>query len=123
MLLPIRWLKDYIDTQKSGKELADGLTLSGSHVESIYSMNKGVKGVVVGKIIEIKKHPDADKLVICKIDIGTEVLNIVTGATNVREGQFVPVATIGTILPGDITIEKTSFRGVDSFGMLCSLKS
>ncbi|OLS02829.1 phenylalanine--tRNA ligase subunit beta [Tissierella creatinophila] len=122
MLLPIRWLKDYIDTQKSGKELADGLTLSGSHVESIYSMNKGVKGVIVGKIIEIEKHPDADKLVICKIDIGREVLDIVTGATNVREGQFVPVATVGTILPGEIIIQKTNFRGVDSFGMLCSLK-
>ena len=122
MLLPIRWLKDYIDTQKSGKELADGLTLSGSHVESIYSMNKGVKGVVVGEIIEIEKHPDADKLVICKIDIGIEVLTIVTGATNVREGQFVPVATIGACLPGKIIIEKTNFRGVDSLGMLCSLK-
>ena len=62
MLLPIRWLKDYIDTQKSGKQLADGLTLSGSHVESINSMNKGVKGVVVGRILKIEKHPDADKL-------------------------------------------------------------
>ena len=122
MLLPIRWLKDYIDTQKSGKQLADGLTLSGSHVESINSMNKGVKGVVVGRILKIEKHPDADKLVICKIDIGTEILNIVTGAANVREEDFVPVATIGSILPGEITIEKTNFRGVDSFGMLCSLK-
>ncbi len=122
MLLPIRWLKDYIDTQKSAKELADGLTLSGSHVESINSMNKGVRGVVVGKIIEILNHPDADKLVICKTDIGTEILNIVTGATNLKEGDFVPVAAIGAILPGDIKIQKTNFRGVDSFGMLCSLK-
>lgn len=122
MLLPIRWLKDYIDTQKSGKQLADGLTLSGSHVESINSMNKGIEGVIVGRILKIEKHPDADKLVICKIDIGTEILNIVTGATNVKEEDFVPVATIGSILPGEIKIEKTSFRGVDSFGMLCSLK-
>ena len=121
MLLPIRWLKDYIDTQDSGKNLADGLTLSGSHVESINSMNKGVKGVIVGKIIEIEKHPDADKLVVCKIDVGSEVLTIVTGATNVNEEDFVPVAVVGTVLPGEITIEKTNFRGVDSFGMLCSL--
>nr|WP_300005087.1 phenylalanine--tRNA ligase subunit beta [Tissierella sp.] len=121
MLLPIRWLKDYVDTEKTGKSLADGLTLSGSHVESIISMNKGVKGVIVGKILKIDKHPDADKLVICKIDVGNEVLIIVTGATNVAEGDFVPVAVVGTVLPGEITIEKTNFRGVDSFGMLCSL--
>ena len=105
MLLPIRWLKDYIDTQKSGKQLADGLTLSGSHVESINSMNKGVEGVVVGRILKIEKHPDADKLVICKIDVGTEILNIVTGATNVREEDFVPVAVVGSILPEDVRIE------------------
>lgn len=122
MLLPIRWLKDYIDTQKDGKELADGLTLSGSHVESIYSMDKGIKGVIVGKIKEISKHTDADKLVICKTDIGREILTIVTGATNLKEGDFVPVAIIGSVLPGEIEIEKTNFRGVDSFGMLCSLK-
>ncbi|MGO1469207.1 MAG: phenylalanine--tRNA ligase subunit beta [Tissierella sp.] len=122
MLLPIRWLKDYIDTQKNGKELADGLTLSGSHVESIDSMDKGVEGVVVGKIMDIVKHPDADKLVICKVDIKTVVLDIVTGAKNIKIGDYVPVATVGSILPGDIKIEKTNFRGVDSFGMLCSLK-
>ena len=122
MLLPIRWLKDYIDTQKSGKELADGLTLSGSHVESIHSMDKGVEGVVVGKIMDVENHPDADKLVICKVDIKTVVIDIVTGAKNIRVGDYVPVATVGSILPGNLMIEKTNFRGADSFGMLCSLK-
>ena len=122
MLLPIRWLKDYIDTDKSGKELADGLTLSGSHVESIYSMDRGVEGVVVGRIDEILEHPDADKLIICKVDVGDEILTIVTGAKNVREGDYIPVAVTGAILPGGFVIEKTDFRGVDSFGMLCSLE-
>lgn len=79
MLLPIRWLKDYIKTDKTARELADGLTLSGSHVESISSFNKGVENVVVGKILSIEKHPDADKLLICNVDVGAEKLIIVTG--------------------------------------------
>lgn len=122
MLLPVKWLRDYIETKDEARTLADGLTDSGSHVESIIGLNKGIENIIVGHILNIEKHPDADKLVICKIDIGTEVLQIVTGATNVREGDYIPVAVIGSKLPGDITIEKTNFRGVDSYGMLCSLQ-
>ncbi|MDR7870387.1 MAG: phenylalanine--tRNA ligase subunit beta [Tissierellaceae bacterium] len=122
MLLPVKWLKDYIKTDKTGRELADGLTLSGSHVESIYSLNKGAENVVVGKILTIENHPNADKLVICKIDIGEKVINIVTGAPNVSEGIYVPVALVGAKLPGDVVINKSDFRGVESEGMLCSLK-
>lgn len=122
MLLPVKWLKDYIETEKDARILADGLTLSGSHVESIIALNKGIENVVVGKILNIEKHPDADKLLICKVSIGSETLQIVTGATNLNVGDYVPVAVVGAKLPGDITIEKTNFRGVDSYGMLCSLK-
>ncbi len=122
MLLPVKWLKDYIETEKDARILADGLTLSGSHVESIIALNKGVDNVVVGKIIDIEKHPDADKLSICKVDIGSETLQIVTGATNLSIGDYIPVAVLGSKLPGDIIIEKTNFRGIDSYGMLCSLK-
>ncbi|MBU5313404.1 phenylalanine--tRNA ligase subunit beta [Tissierella carlieri] len=122
MLLPVKWLKDYIETEKDARILADGLTLSGSHVESIIALNKGVDNVVVGKIIDIEKHPDADKLSICKVDIGSETLQIVTGATNLSVGDYIPVAVLGSKLPGDIIIEKTNFRGIDSYGMLCSLK-
>lgn len=122
MLLPVKWLRDYIETKDEARTLADGLTDSGSHVESIIGLNKGIENIIVGHILNIEKHPDADKLVICKIDVGTEVLQIVTGATNVREGDYIPVAVIGSKLPGDITIEKTNFRGVDSYGMLCSLQ-
>jgi phenylalanyl-tRNA synthetase beta chain len=121
MLLPIEWLKDYIDTDKTTRELADGLTLSGSHVESIISLDKGVKGVVVGKILDLKPHENADKLVVCSVDVGSEVLQIVTGAKNLKVGDLVPVAKIGSVLPGEIVIDKTDFRGLDSFGMLCSL--
>lgn len=121
MLLPIEWLKDYIDTEKTARELADGLTLSGSHVESIISLDKGVKGVVVGKILDLKPHENADKLIICSVDVGDEILQIVTGAKNLNINDLVPVAKIGSTLSGEINIEKTDFRGIDSFGMLCSL--
>ena len=122
MLLPVKWLKDYIKTDKTGREIANGLTLSGSHVESIYSLNKGVENVVVGKILEIEKHPNADKLVVCKVDLRDRTIKVVTGAPNVSEGIYVPVALVGSKLPGDMIIEKTEFRGVESDGMLCSLK-
>lgn len=122
MLLPVEWLKDYVDTELTGKELADGLTLSGSHVESIFSLNKGVNNVVVGRIMEIEKHPNADKLVVCKVDIGKEVLDIVTGANNIKEGDLVPVALVGAKLPGGLKIKRSKLRGVESNGMLCSLK-
>ena len=122
MLLPVNWLKEYVKTNKDGRELADGLTLSGSHVESINSLNKGIDKIVVGKILTLEKHSDADKLWITNIDIGREKIIIVTGATNLNVGDYVPVAVVGAKLPGDIVIEKTDFRGVDSYGMLCSLK-
>lgn len=122
MLLPVRWLSNYVDIDVDIKDLADKLTLSGSNVESIKRIDKGIKNIIVGKILEIKPHDNADKLVICQIDVGEEVLQIVTGATNVKENDYVPVAIIGAELPGDFKIEKTNFRGVDSYGMLCSLE-
>jgi phenylalanyl-tRNA synthetase beta chain len=122
MLLPIKWLNDYIKIDISARELADGLTLSGSHVESIIHLDKDIEDVVVGKILSLEKHPDADKLIICKVDIGSEVLIIVTGAKNLKEGDYIPVAKVGSKLPNGVAIDKTNFRGVDSYGMLCSLK-
>lgn len=122
MLLPIKWLKDYMNIDIDTKTLVDGLTLSGSHVESIMALNKGIENVVVGKILKLEKHPNADKLTICTVDIGSERLQIVTGATNLKEGDYIPVAKIGAKLPGGMEIQKTNFRGIDSFGMLCSLQ-
>lgn len=122
MLLPIKWLKDYINIKEDSRKIADGLTMSGSHVESITSLKDEIENVVVGKIISIEKHKDADKLLICKVDIGSETLQIVTGAKNLKEGDCVPVAVVGAKLPEGIKIDKTDFRGVDSYGMLCSLK-
>lgn len=122
MLLPIKWLKKYVDIELSSKEIADGLTYSGSHVESIIKPNKGISGVVVGKIEKIDEHPNADKLRICKVNLGNEVLTIVTGAQNVSVEDLVPVAKVGARLPNGKEISEADFRGVVSQGMLCSLR-
>ncbi len=122
MLLPLKWLKDYVNIEEDSRQVADYLTTSGSHVESIISLKEDIKDVVVGRINSLEKHENADKLLICKVDIGDKVIDIVTGATNLNVGDYIPVALVGARLPNDIIIEKTDFRGVDSFGMLCSLK-
>ncbi|MFA5524190.1 MAG: phenylalanine--tRNA ligase subunit beta [Tissierellales bacterium] len=120
MLIPVKWLKEYVDIDIDSKELADKLTMSGSHVDSIEAIDKGIEKVVVGKIIEISQHPDADKLVITQIDVGTEVIQIVTGANNIKVGDYIPVALVGAKLPGGVKIKKGKLRGVESSGMLCS---
>ena len=121
MLLPVKWLKEYVDIDEDSRILADNLTLSGSHVESIISLDRNIDNVVVGRIEKLEAHEDADKLIVAIVDIGDEKVQIVTGATNLKEGDYVPVALVGAKLPGDIYIEKTKFRGVDSYGMLCAL--
>ncbi|WP_010243032.1 phenylalanine--tRNA ligase subunit beta [Peptoniphilus rhinitidis] len=122
MLLPIKWLKDYVDFDFDVKKLADGLSNSGSHVESIIIPDDGLNKIVVGKIEKIEKHPDADKLVICSVNVGDEILQIVTGASNVFEGAIVPVALHGSTLADGVKIKKGKLRGVESNGMLCSLE-
>lgn len=122
MNLPLSWLKDYMDTDGiSNKEYADKLTMSGSIVEGIENPADEFKNVVVGKITKIDKHPDADKLVVCQVDVGEgEDIQIVTGAPNVFEGAVVPVAKHKSLLPGGVKITKGKLRGVVSQGMMCS---
>ena len=123
MNVTLNWLKTYIDFDFSAEELADRLTMLGIEVESIKELGTALKGVVVGKVTAIKPHPNADKLVLCQVDIGEEdTLQIVCGAPNAREGMFVPVATIGTALPTGISIKRAKLRGEESHGMLCSEK-
>ena len=102
------------------KELADKLTMTGSNVEDIITLREEISGVVVGKLLSVESHPNADKLLVCKVDVGTETVQIVTGADNVAPGRLVPVALHGARLPGDITIKRGKLRGVESQGMLCS---
>lgn len=122
MLLPIKWLGKYVNIEISSKELADGLTYSGSHVESITRLDKEIKNVVVGRINEIEKHPNADKLFVCKVDLGEKVETIVTGAANLNKGDYIPVAKNGAVLADGSYIGSTNFRGIESNGMLCSLQ-
>lgn len=122
MLLPVKWLKEYVNLDEDVKTIADKITDTGSHVESIENRSEALKNIVVGEIKKIERHPDADKLVICSVDVKSEVLQIVTGAKNVFEGAKVPVALVGAILAGGLRIEEGKLRGVDSNGMLCSLQ-
>ncbi len=117
------WLKTYIDFDFSPNELAERLTMLGIEVESVKQLGTALEGVVIGKVDAIRPHPNADKLVLCQVDIGeADTLQIVCGAPNVYEGMFAPVATIGTALPTGITIKRAKLRGEESHGMLCSEK-
>ncbi len=121
MNLPILWLKDYMNTDGiTDAEYQSRLTMSGSIVEGIKNPGAEFKNVVVGKITKIEKHPDADKLVVCQVDVGDEEIQIVTGAPNVFEGAVVPVAKHKSTLPGGVKITKGKLRGVLSMGMMCS---
>lgn len=121
MLVPIKWMKQYVDINTDDKTLSDKLTLTGSHVDAVIDYTKKVENVVSGKIIELEKHPNADKLVVTQIDINKgENVQIITGAKNVKVGDIVPVCLEGAILPNGLKIKKTNFRGLPSYGMMCS---
>jgi len=123
MNVTLNWLKTYIDFEFSPRELADRLTMLGVEVESIKQLGTELEGVIVGSVTAIRPHPNADKLVLCQVDTGgTEALQIVCGAPNVREGMLAPVATIGATLPVGLTIKRAKLRGETSQGMLCSEK-
>lgn len=121
MQVSTKWLKDYIDIDLTADELADKFTLAGIPVENVIHAGEGLDKVVTGRIEELKAHPDSDHLQICQMDIGAEnLLQVVTGAPNVAQGQVVPVALIGAHLPNGQKISKGKMRGVASNGMLCS---
>lgn len=121
MLVPINWLKDYVDINISPQELGDALTLSGSKVEEVIVTGDVINKVVTGKIVKIEKHPDAEKLSICQVDINAEEpIQIVTAATNMKEQDIVPVALHGSTLADGTKIKKGKLRGVPSNGMFCS---
>ena len=121
MQVSTKWLKDYIDIDLTVDELAEKFTLAGIPVENVIKAGEGLEKVITGRIEELKAHPDSDHLLICQMNIGEEnLLQIVTGAPNVKEGQVVPVALVGANLPCGKKISKGKMRGVASNGMLCS---
>ena len=121
MKTSVEWLKEYSDINVDTKTLADKLTMTGSKVETVEEKGNDIKNVVVGKILEVKKHPDADKLVVTQVDCGTEKVQIVTGAKNIKEGDIVPIAKDNSFLPGGVNIKKGLLRGIESCGMMCSI--
>ena len=123
MDMSMTWLKDYVDVDTDIKDYVEDITLSGSKVEGYTVLGGDIKNVVTGKVLSIEKHPDADKLVVTKIDVGSgEPLQIVTGATNLYVGAYIPVALSGSTLANGVKIKKGKLRGVESNGMLCSVE-
>ena len=121
MKIPMSWLNDYTDVNGiTPLEYNHAMTMTGSKVEGIENPGENLLNVVTGKILEITQHPDADKLVVCQINVGDKTLQIVTGAPNVKVGQTVPVALDGALLPDGTKIKTGKLRGVESAGMLCS---
>ncbi|MDP8964636.1 MAG: phenylalanine--tRNA ligase subunit beta [Cyanobacteriota bacterium] len=124
MRISLNWLRELVDVTLAPEELAETLTIAGFEVEDIEDRRKLADGVVVGKVLDVQPHPNADKLRVCQVDIGDAngPLNIVCGAANVRAETYVPVATVGTYLPTiDVKIRASKLRGVRSEGMICSL--
>ena len=124
MLVPVEWLNDFIDMKNSGsvENIVAGLMEHSCEIEQVIDKSKNIKNVVVGKILELEKHPDADKLQICKVSVGDKTVQIVTGATNVKINDIIPVALDGALLPTGLQIKTTKLRGILSEGMLCSEK-
>ena len=126
------WIKTYVpDLDVTAQEYTDAMTLTGTKVEGFTELDADLDKIVIGQIDKIEKHPDADKLIICQVNIGTESVQIVTGAPNVKEGDKVPVVLDGgrvagghdgKMTPGGIKIKKGKLRGVESFGMMCSIE-
>jgi phenylalanyl-tRNA synthetase beta chain len=119
-MISLNWVKDYIDLEGEDlKELAVKITKAGINIEKVISNH--IDNLVIGKVVECVEHPDSDHLHVCKVDVGSEILQIVCGAKNVRENLKVMVALPGAILPGNFEIKKGKIRGVESNGMLCAL--
>ena len=124
MNLPMEWLQEFVSVSDiPTKDYCDRMTDTGSKVEGYETLSKDISNIVVAKIIKKEKHPDADRLNICQLDIGEDKpVQIITSAQNVYEGAYVPACLVGATLPDGTKIKPTKFRGVDSFGMMCSFE-
>lgn len=120
MKVPFSWIKEFVDIDVSAQELGDKLVSAGFEIEEYINLRDSIRNVVVGQVESIEKHKDSDHLNICLVNVGKEVLQIVTGAQNVRKGDKVPVALDGAVLPDGKRIKSGELRGVASNGMLCS---
>ncbi len=118
-----KWLREWVDPPISTEALVEQLTMAGLEVDSVEPVAAGMEGLIVGEVLTVEAHPDADKLRVCQVGTGqAEPLQIVCGAPNVRAGGKYPLALIGARLPGDFKIKKSKLRGMESYGMLCSAR-
>ena len=120
MKLTWHWLLDHLQTDKNLSEIVETLPKLGLEVASVINLAEDLKEFISVKVLEVKKHPNADKLQICKISDGKNTYQVICGAPNINAGQKIAFATVGSKLPGDFIIKKASIRGVDSYGMVCS---
>lgn len=128
----LSWIKKYVpELDVTAQEYTDAMTLSGTKVEGYVQLDEDLEKIVIGQIEKIERHPDADKLIICQVNVGNETVQIVTGAPNVKEGDKVPVVLDGGRVagghdgkptPGGVKIKKGKLRGIDSYGMMCSIE-
>ncbi len=121
MKISIQWLNEFVQTKGSSDDISDILTMLGLEAESLPDLS-GLDDIVIGEVRDCSKHPNADRLNICKVFDGKDELPIVCGAPNVRKGQKIALAPVGAILPGDFKINKAKIRGEISQGMICSEK-
>ncbi|MBQ7541824.1 MAG: phenylalanine--tRNA ligase subunit beta [Clostridia bacterium] len=121
MKLSKKWLQVYVPVSASDKEFADVMTLTGSKVECFETEGADLRNIVVGRLLSMERHPDSDHLWVCQVDVGSETLQIVTGAQNLKVGDVVPVALDDSVVAGGKEIRRGKLRGVESCGMLCSL--
>jgi len=121
MLLSLKWMREFVPYEGNAQELGDRFTMLGLELEEIIKPYEAIKSIIVGHIVQCSRHAEADKLSVCQVDIGQgALLDIVCGAPNVAQGQKVPIALVGTIMPGGLEIKKAVLRGQASFGMICS---
>jgi phenylalanyl-tRNA synthetase beta chain len=120
MKISYKWLKDYIDINLSIEDLAQKITDSGIEVEDIFQRIDQFNNIVLGKVEAVEKHPDADKLSVCKVTDGSQHYQVICGAANVSAGQRIPFAKIGSTFPNGLKIKKAKIRGIESQGMICS---
>jgi phenylalanyl-tRNA synthetase beta chain len=120
MLVSLKWLKDYVDVQLAADDISHKLTMAGLEVEAIKNMAPQFSHVVVARILSVRNHPTADRLLLCEVTDGSQTYNVVCGAKNIAAGDIVPLAKVGAVIPGGYTIKSSVIRGEKSDGMLCS---
>ncbi|MEJ2700071.1 MAG: phenylalanine--tRNA ligase subunit beta, partial [Desulfuromonadales bacterium] len=122
MIVTYNWLREFVDFDLTPEDLSHRLTMAGLEVDLMEKLGEGMDSVIVARLSSVDPHPDADRLTLCKVETGSEVVQVVCGAKNHKTGDLVALAQVGTVLPGNFKIKKSKIRGCESRGMLCSEK-